>query len=115
MAMIRILKIFGTFFAAILAISAVVFPFTLQKGLHGYAFIVMCTSGIVTAIGGLIVYGSGGTRPPTPEFDQLSYLDPATTEEIRKDLNRGSTLGTELFYIGGACIGLGYLLYRMVA
>jgi len=57
--------------------------------------------------------GASSSRVSTHQFEHSGHLDPQVAEEIRKNRNRGTTLGMELFYNGVACAAIGYLLYKV--
>lgn len=109
----KVIGVFGAFLGGILLLSACIFPFTHVTGLHGYASIVIASSMLLALIGGLMLRGAGRSHPTMLEMHHGGHLDPRVADEIRKDRNRGMSLGAHLFYIGAVCAAVGYLLYRV--
>lgn len=108
----RFAKIVGLSFVGTVLVAACIFPFTSEIGVRGFASVMIAVSAVGAAVGALMLMGAGGNRVETPELDRLEAIDPQAVHEMRKDMNRGSSIGMLIFYVGAVCAALSWMLYR---
>jgi hypothetical protein len=100
-----------TSLAAVVATLAFgVFLFTAERGIHGYASVLILCSFVVALLGGLMAYGAAGPRSP-----HGAYLHSvSSTGEIRQidraDRRRGLSIGLLIFFAGALSGVVGYVL-----
>jgi hypothetical protein len=100
-----------TSLAMVVAILAFgVFLFTAERGIHGYASVLILCSFVVALLGGLMAYGAAGPRNPHGEYLHSATSTEETRQIDRADRGRGLSVGLLILFTGVLTGVIGYVL-----
>ena len=96
--------------AVVAALAFGVFLFTAERGIHGYASVLILCSFVVASLGGLMAYGAAGPRSPDGEYLHSATSTEETRQIDRADRQRGMSVGLLVFFAGMLTGVVGYVL-----
>ena len=111
--MLRTIRTFFLFSAALDLIAFGIFWFTDQQGLYGYASVLIYCSVATGLLGAFSVSGSGGARHPHDEYLHTTSSSNETRRIDRQSREQGLSFGLILFGVALLSGISGYVLSRL--
>jgi hypothetical protein len=111
--MLRAVLLITSLAAAVAALAFGVFLFTAERGIHGYASVLLPCSFVVASLGGLMAYGAAGPRSTNSEYLHSATSTEETRRIDREDRQRGTSIGLLIFFAGVLTGVVGYVLAEL--